>query len=195
VGAAVISVGLPELVGFNRSRGSLCSDSTIRRRPTGTHRSHGQVRAEVTEQARAQQKRVADGVYSVANEAARIADQGGESGPVTQVVRDASDRMMQAGQWLQAHEPGHVLDEVKSYARRHPGVFLLAAAALGVMAGRMAKNAIGETSDHGTPPAFPRPRRVEPSTSELRVPSAASAPQAPSALRPVDAYPSQPAGS
>ena len=156
---------------------------------------YGQVRSEVTDQARVQQKRVADGLFSVANEAARIADQGGESGPVTQVVRDASDRMMQAGQWLEAREPGHVLDEVKTYARRHPGVFLLAAAVLGVMAGRMAKNAIGETSDHGTPPPFPRPRRVEPSTSELRVASAASVPRHRANCDPSDAYPSQPAGS
>jgi hypothetical protein len=83
----------------------------------------------------------------VADEAARIADRGGENGPVTQVVRDASSRITQAGRWLEDREPGQLLDEVRRYARRHPGAFLLAAAALGVVAGRFAKNLTGESDD------------------------------------------------
>lgn len=147
---------------------------------------YGQVRSEVTDQARTQQKRIADGLYSVANEAARIADRGGESGPATQIVREASGRIIQAGHWLEVREPGHVLDELKTYARRHPGVFLLAAGVLGVVAGRLAKNAIGGTSDEGSS-SVPHPRAAEPSTSEFRQPVTVSVP--------VDASVSRPAGS
>jgi hypothetical protein len=99
----------------------------------------------------------------------RLEDVLGESGPVTQVVREASGRIMRAGQWLEVREPGHVLNEVKTYARRHPGVFLVAAAVLGVVAGRLTKNAIGETSDDDSS-QMPGPRLAELSTSEPRMP-------------------------
>lgn len=148
---------------------------------------YGQVRSEVTDQARTQQKRIADGLYSVANEASRIADQGGESGPVTNVVRGASGRIMRAGQWLEVREPAQIVDEVKAYARRHPAVFLLAAGVLGAMAGRLAKNAFGGTPDDRAS-QLPHPRVAEPSTSELgRRPSPTGVP--------VDASPSYPVGS
>src|SRR6188474_1934788 len=67
---------------------------------------YGQARTEMTDQARTQQKRAASGLLAVAEEAARIADRGGESGPVTRVVRDASGRITQAGRWLEDREPG-----------------------------------------------------------------------------------------
>jgi hypothetical protein len=111
---------------------------------------YGQARSEVTDQARVQQKRAVDGLYAVADEAARIADQGGESGPVTQAVRQASVQIKRAGGWLENREPGSVLTEVKTYARKHPGVFLVGAALLGVVAGRFAKNAMGGSTDNGT---------------------------------------------
>jgi hypothetical protein len=153
---------------------------------------YGQVRAEVNDQARVQQKRVADSLFSVANEAARIADQGGESGPVTQVVREASGRIMQAGRWLEVRDPGHVLNEFKTYARRHPGVFLVTAAVLGAVAGRLAKNAMGDTSDNA---ASPLPgQRMQASTSDLRMPFEPEMPPAATTARTVDA-PSRPAGS
>jgi len=108
---------------------------------------YGQARTEMTDQARTQQKRAASGLLAVADEAARMADRGGESGPVTRVVRDASGRIAQAGRWLEDREPGQLLDDVKRYARRHPGAFLLAAAALGVVAGRFAKDLTGASND------------------------------------------------
>ena len=142
-----------------------------------------------------QQKRVADGLYSVANEAARIAGQGGESEPVTQVVREPSGRIMQAGQWLENREPGHVLNELKTYARRHPGAFLVGAAVLGVVAGRLARNAMSDTPATGSP-ELPQQRlaaRPVPSTSELQYPDAAYA--SPTGSSSSDAYPIQQARS
>lgn len=38
---------------------------------------------------------------------------------------------------LQDREPGELLDEVRRFARRKPGMFLLGAAAGGVLAGRL----------------------------------------------------------
>ena len=133
---------------------------------------YGQARSEMTDQARSQQKRAASGLYAVADEAARIADRGGETGPVTQVVRDASSRLTQAGHWLEDREPGQLLDDLKQYARRRPGAFLLAAAALGVVAGRFAKNLTGGSTDdlptrrpNGYGDVLPS---TEPSTAQYR---------------------------
>jgi len=133
---------------------------------------YGRARTEMTDQARTQQKRAVSGLYAVADEAARIADRGGESGPVTQVVRDASSRITQAGRWLEDREPGQLLDEVKRYARRHPGAFLLAAAALGVAAGRFAKNLAGGSDDD----ASTQPREGYADVSAATAPSTAESP-------------------
>jgi hypothetical protein len=128
-------------------------------------RLYGQARAEMTDQARVQQKRAVDGLYAVADEAARIADQGGESGPVTQAVREASGQIKRAGQWLENREPGSVLDEVKMYARRHPATFLVGAALLGVIAGRFVKNAVSEAPEGAGPTSAPEVGALDTSNS------------------------------
>ena len=158
---------------------------------------YGQARTEMTDQARTQQKRAASGLLAVADEAARMADRGGESGPVTRVVRDASGRIAQAGRWLENREPGQLVDEIKQYARRHPGAFLLAAAALGVVAGRLAKN-MTSGSDDDSPTQRSGgfadvPAPTSPSTVEYGTPYADRA----ALSRPLldDAPPMQPYGS
>ena len=101
---------------------------------------YAQVRSEVDAQARAQQQRAASGLYAIADEAGRIAERGGESGVATQLNRQAAQRVREVGQWLEQREPRQVLNEIKTYARRHPGTFLAGAALLGVVAGRLTKN-------------------------------------------------------
>ena len=44
---------------------------------------------------------------------------------------------------LQNREPAELLDEVRSFARRKPGLFLLGAAAAGVVAGRLTRGVHG----------------------------------------------------
>jgi hypothetical protein len=43
------------------------------------------------------------------------------------------------GRWLDSHGPDEVLDEVRSFARRRPGTFLLIAAGAGVVLGRLTR--------------------------------------------------------
>jgi len=105
-----------------------------------TRQLYQQAQSEVIDQTGKQQGRAASGLRSLADEVARMADNGGDSGPATQAARQLSNRLGQGAQWLQDREPMQVLEEVKTYARRHPGIFLLGAAALGVFAGRFTKN-------------------------------------------------------
>ena len=50
---------------------------------------------------------------------------------------------------LQTRDPGELLDEVRSFARRKPGLFLLGAAAAGIVAGRLTSGVKAAHSDSG----------------------------------------------
>lgn len=110
---------------------------------------YGQMRAQVNDQASAQQKRAADGLHALSDEVGKMAEQGGGSGPGSQVAQQASDKIDQMAHWLHDHEPGQVLDEIKSYARRRPGAFLIGTAVLGALAGRLTKNLAGGSGERG----------------------------------------------
>ncbi|MEH1127238.1 hypothetical protein [Micromonospora sp. CPCC 206061] len=100
---------------------------------------YGAARDELRGQASEQQRRAAGGLRSVGAELRTMADQGGGSGPATDLARRASGTIDQVAGWLEDREPGAVLGEVKRYARQHPGAFLAGAALLGVLAGRLTR--------------------------------------------------------
>jgi len=61
----------------------------------------------------------------------------GAPGPARDLIQQASGKLEELGSWLQNREPAQLLDEVRAYARRKPGTFLLGAAIAGVVAGRL----------------------------------------------------------
>ncbi|WP_345515273.1 hypothetical protein [Phytohabitans houttuyneae] len=112
---------------------------------------YGVARDEVRGQVGGQQRRAAGGLRSVSGELRAMADEGGGSGPATELARRASGTIDQFAGWLEGREPGAVLDEVKRYARQHPGAFLAGAAVLGVLAGRLTRGLAADASaDTGT---------------------------------------------
>ncbi|MEU4291249.1 hypothetical protein AB0E63_23740 [Kribbella sp. NPDC026596] len=111
-----------------------------------TRRLAGQTRDELVGQASQQKDRAADGLRSVGDELRGMAEHG-QSGLVAQLARHGAGFADQAADFLQQHEPGELLDEVRGFARRKPGTFLLVAAAAGVVAGRLTRAlAAGGTS-------------------------------------------------
>ncbi|MEK8109635.1 hypothetical protein NKG94_44550 [Micromonospora sp. M12] len=78
-----------------------------------------------------------------------MAEQGGQAGPVTELARQAADRVHGVAGWLEERDPGDMLNEVRDYARRNPGTFLVGAAVLGVLAGRLTRG-ISAASDDST---------------------------------------------
>jgi gas vesicle protein len=95
--------------------------------------------AEIRNRTGEQQQRLADTVHSWAKELGAMASSSSESGPMTNLVQDASRRSGELAHWLQEHEPRDILHELRSFARRRPGTFLLAAATAGVLAGRLTR--------------------------------------------------------
>ncbi|MET7671958.1 hypothetical protein [Micromonospora luteifusca] len=142
---------------------------------------YGEARTQLASQTGEQQRRAAGGLRSLADEMRSMAEQGGQAGPVSELARQAADRVHGVAGWLEEREPGDLLTEVRDYARRNPGTFLVGAAVLGVLAGRLTRgiSAAGDDSGNGsstyrgagaydpeqtavipTPPPTPAPRAV-----------------------------------
>jgi len=105
-----------------------------------------QVRGEMSGQASAQQRRAAGGLRSLADELGGMADGSEQSGVGSDLARQASHRVRTVADWVEAREPADLLTELKGFARRKPGAFLAAAAALGLLGGRLTR---GLTADQG----------------------------------------------
>jgi hypothetical protein len=114
-----------------------------------------EARTQVRSQAQIGQQKAADTLRSLADELHRMAESGSQSGPVSEVARQAADKLTGAADWIAKREPGDLLEEFRGVARRRPGMFLLGAAAAGVLAGRLTRGAAAATSggsDHGVAP-------------------------------------------
>lgn len=98
-----------------------------------------QAREELQAQARQQQERVASGLRAVGAQFDDMAAGATEDGMGVHLVRQAADRSRAIGDWLGQREPGAVLDELREFARRRPGVFIAAAATAGILAGRLTR--------------------------------------------------------
>ncbi|WP_315096860.1 hypothetical protein [uncultured Cellulomonas sp.] len=98
-----------------------------------------QARTEVAGQAGTQQSRLAGGLTSVGGQLSQMASTTSEQNLATDIVREVGDRVDSLGRWLESHGPDEVLDEVRSFARRRPGTFLLVAAGAGMALGRLTR--------------------------------------------------------
>lgn len=105
-----------------------------------------QTREQITTQGSAQQERAATGLRSLADELSGMAS-GTDQGIAADLAREASARVRTAADWLENRQPGEVLDDVRSFARRRPGMFLLGAAAIGFVGGRMTRGLAAEARD------------------------------------------------
>ena len=97
-------------------------------------------RSEMGSQAASQQNRAAESLRSLSGELRSMADSRQEPGMATDLTQQAADKAGQLASWLQDREPGDLLDEVSSFARRRPGAFLALAAGAGVIAGRLTRS-------------------------------------------------------
>lgn len=109
-----------------------------------------QTKGELSDQAQAQQQRVAEGLRSISDELSTMANSTENGGVATDLVQQAAQRSASVAHWLEGRDPGSLLDEVKGFARRKPGTFLLLAAGAGVLAGRLGRGMAGNASDEGS---------------------------------------------
>ena len=108
-----------------------------------------QGRQQLRQQTVAQQQKAAGGLTSLAQELRGLADGSsqGAPGPARDLLQQASGYVEQFADRLQNREPADLLDDVRAFARRRPGTFLLGAALAGVLAGRLTSGVKAAHSD------------------------------------------------
>ncbi|MDF2994092.1 MAG: hypothetical protein K0S37_4606 [Microbacterium sp.] len=116
---------------------------------TQARRLVGQVGDELRGQAAQQQSRVATGIRDVGSQFEQMADSADGSGVAANLVRDAGHRVGQVGEWLDERDPKALLEEVKRFARRRPGIFIAVAVGAGVVAGRLTRALASSSGDSG----------------------------------------------
>ncbi|MDQ1593796.1 MAG: hypothetical protein QOH40_352 [Arthrobacter pascens] len=154
----------------------------------------GEVRSGLTGQAMSQQRKAASGIRSFSDQLNTMAMASDQPGVASDLVRQAAERSAAAAAWLAGKDPGSLLDEATSFARRRPGTFLLLAAGAGVLAGRLTRGlSAGAPASSGTSGRFVPAAggAVPPPQVDLPAPEAASGRYVPPAgafvpPRPVD---------
>jgi gas vesicle protein len=97
---------------------------------------------EVRSQGRTQQSRLAEAVHSVSQELGSMGAKSEQSGPVADLAQQASRKTGELGHWLENKEPAEVLEDLRSFARRRPAMFLGLSALAGVVVGRLGRGAV-----------------------------------------------------
>jgi hypothetical protein len=64
-----------------------------------------------------------------------------DGGMAQELLRQVADRAQSIGSQLENRQPADLIDDVRRYAQRKPGAFLLGALVAGVLAGRVTKGA------------------------------------------------------
>jgi hypothetical protein len=111
-----------------------------------------QGRQQLKDQARTGQQKAGQGLNDIAQQLRTMVQGGGEtpSGPAADLVAQAGDKVEQLATWIQDREPGDLLVELRNFARRKPGVFMLGAAVAGVVAGRLTTGVVAAHKDESS---------------------------------------------
>jgi hypothetical protein len=96
---------------------------------------------QVDEQSRAQKSRLAETVRTFGDDLESMRGQGQQEGVAAQVVQQVAGQARSLASHLDDREPSELLDDVRRFARRRPGTFLLGALAAGVVVGRVTRGA------------------------------------------------------
>lgn len=121
-----------------------------------------QTRSQVTDQAGGAQSKLGESLRSLSDELRSMGDGSGSGqGPAAELARTLADRGSSLAEQLSNRQPGELVQELRSFAARRPGGFLLGALAAGVVAGRLTRGATASgdssgASSSGTQSALPR---------------------------------------
>ena len=110
---------------------------------------------DVRAQAAIQQEKIATNLRGISQELRGMLNASPSHGSAASLVGQAAHHSGKVADWLEAREPGDLIEEVKGFARKRPGAFLGLALGAGLLAGRITRNAGGKTEDT-TKPTSPR---------------------------------------
>lgn len=109
-----------------------------------------ETRVQLADQASSQQQRAAGALRGTGEELeAMAAGANGSSGMATTAVRALGQHSRRAADWLEQREPADVVREVRGFARRHTGAFLVIALGVGIVAGRLTRALMADAHGSG----------------------------------------------
>ncbi len=99
----------------------------------------GEFRGQIQQQTEQQRDRLVELIRDFEDELQNMVQAGGGSGTASELVRQVADRLSGVRSYLEGG--ANPVNDVRMFARRRPGTFLLLAAAAGVVAGRATRGA------------------------------------------------------
>ena len=109
-----------------------------------------QGRDQLRQQTVAQQQKAGQGLASLAEALRGMAEGNAPApGPARDLVQQGAGKVEEFANLLQNRQPAELLEEVRSFARRRPGTFLLGAALAGIVAGRLTSGVKAAHTDSG----------------------------------------------
>ena len=115
------------------------------------HEAQGQLE----KQAAQGQQQLANQLFSLSDDLRSMAGACGQGGMAASLASQAASRVRSAGQWLDDRQPGQVVDEMQSFARRKPTVFLALAVGAGLVARPCTRGLKDANSDNSAAAAAP----------------------------------------
>jgi len=138
--AATAGQGTEEVVGEVRSQAAnVLGDATSQARDVVR-----EARSEMRQQASQQTDRVAQGLRTLAGQVEALRNGNpDEAGPVVDYVRQAGDKIQALAGRMESGGLDGIADDVRRFARRRPGTFLVGAAVAGFAVGRLLRSSTG----------------------------------------------------
>jgi hypothetical protein len=112
----------------------------------------GQTTSQVSAQADEQTQRLSGNLKTLSEHFATMASSGESGSTAHTLVNEASRRSAELSSYLDGHQIGDIANDVKDFARRRPGAFILGSAVAGLLVGRLGR-AVKDAPDSadGTP--------------------------------------------
>lgn len=104
---------------------------------------------EVKNQIGDQKAKLASSIWEIGDELEQAAQ--GSTGTVAGIAGQAADTTRQVSSWIENHDARDVLGEIEDFARQRPVAFVLGAAALGFLVGRVTRSAVSSARDNASP--------------------------------------------
>jgi hypothetical protein len=131
----------------------------------------GQAQSQLHEQATSQTQRAASGLADVGRQLKALGDgRTDEAGFAADAARQLADKVEQIAGRMEERGFDGTVEDLKTFARRRPALFLLSAAATGFVVGRLGKGAQAAQGD-GTTGSSPAPAPVPASVPAMATPT------------------------
>lgn len=142
--AATAKEGAQEVAGAAAEQAQAVADEARAQVQRVVSQAGDELRARGEEQS----QRAASGLRTLSDQVGALrAGRPEEAGPLERYLDEAQAKAQQFAERLESGGPQGVIDDLTSFARRRPGLFLLGATGLGFGVGRLARSAAAANSD------------------------------------------------